>query len=196
MADYGGGAIIDAFSRFLDDDYWRERKFPIYGFTSQFTKYASPAAQPEPLPVTEGVPAVTHAEPDPSSSNGRKTGNALPLPEAAVAWNQTVTAGPPVEGWSVRDKPLEGTLHDPEFVEGLPRILKICQRLHETQGEEVGWLQFRWLLRKNKQGEDNWYRIMNEGAGWGKKKRTSGGRDPEFEAYLDKLQEEDRATHA
>jgi hypothetical protein len=61
---------------------------------------------------------------------------------------------------------------DPDFLAALPKILPLCQQAFEVHGEDVSWLNFRWLLRPGKGGAtENWYRVANGEMNWLRSKR-------------------------
>ena len=177
---------VSAFVEFLSDPYWRERKYPIKGFIGQFEKYrlasqGSNGGAKTDLPPPVDLPPVV-LEPLNQPPYPDRLATAWPpgkdLPEPCREWNRVVTAGPPVENWTKRERPLETVMQDPEFLEALPKILERCQAIHLAQGDEASWLSFWWLLKKDKtNGTENWYKILREGAGWAKKKgrRQSAG---------------------
>jgi len=193
---HGDGQFRRAALLYLADesDWLRQEKWPIYAFLSQVESWLdragsspAPAASPE---DNGGGGAVTHAEIAPASPAGS---GGLPL--AAAEWNRIVTAGPPVERWTQRDRGMSPG--DPDFLAVLPTILERCQKIHQAMGEESSWLTFRWLLkRKSPLEAENWYKILNGEMAWATaKKKSTTGRDPEYQAYLDKLAEEDRADY-
>ena len=187
----------EAFSRFLHDEYWREKKpaYPIQGFIRKYSQYAvlpstptnGNSAAPRPEPAVEAVAPeaipIGVGQPAPPPA----------LPVACEEWNRVVTAGEPVEGWTKRDANLLAAMNDPDFLEALPRILDRCQRAHQAQGDEASWLTFRWLLkRKTPDAPENWYRIVNGDMAWATAKKGARGKrksagqlaTEEFEASL------------
>jgi hypothetical protein len=172
------------------DDWLLENHWPIECFLKYPDKYASGApqnvryaasgnAQPAHRPL--GAPTHHHAPAE------RATGLPGPnpgMPLAALEWNRVVTAGPPVENWTHRDRGL--AVEDPDFLAALPKILPLCQQAFESQPDEVEWLNFRYLLRKGKGEVENWYRMANGEFNWLRKKRGQN-RKAAGEASVDNL---------
>lgn len=162
-------AFLHTTSIWLEDEQW-----PLYNFLEHVDSYlpgashngngAGKALPPAAIPP---LPAVTHAEPAPSPPSG-SNGHGLPL--ACQEWNRIVTAGLPVEEWTRRDAPLSAALNDPDFLEKLPRILERCQSILTAPESDAGWMTFRWLLKKDKSGVDNWYKILTGDLAWMGKK--------------------------
>jgi hypothetical protein len=172
------------------DDWLLENHWPIECILKYPDKYASGApqnvryaasgnAQPAHRPL--GAPTHHHAPAE------RATGLPGPnpgMPLAALEWNRVVTAGPPVENWTHRDRGL--AVEDPDFLAALPKILPLCQQAFESQPDEVEWLNFRYLLRKGKGEVENWYRMANGEFNWLRKKRGQN-RKAAGEASVDNL---------
>lgn len=164
------------FALFLTDDYWRERKYKITGFIRQFEKYSRECAQngngygrSSSLAENGRGPAVTHAETQPTPCGAPDSVN---FPDAIQKWNEVVTAGEPVEGWTKRDKHLLKTLEDPEFMAALPKVLERCQAARLGNEEMTRHVNFRWLLKTNKAGEhENWYDVLHGSLSWATAKR-------------------------
>lgn len=170
--------IVAAFEAFTQDEYWQERNLPVYGFINQVDRYlqkipppSRSAAQPATAATPEDVPGRT---PPAEPVAGLQIAN--PLPAAAQEWNRVVTAGPAVEEWTKRDRGLDAAVADPDFLAALPKVLPVCQKAFEVQPEEVGWLSFRWLLKKGKSGAENWYAIASGDMNWLRTKRSAGGK--------------------
>ncbi len=102
------------------------------------------------------------------------------MPYAAKEWNRVVTAGPPVEDWTHQDRWFNAPASAPEFLKALPKTLDLCQKAFKVRGaEDMGWLNFRWLLKKEKgTGTDNWYRIFSGELWLGKPKPNGHEEEP------------------
>ena len=169
---------VEAFGEFLADPCWHEKKFPIYGFISQFNRYvsqlshngngAAPASQPE-AAEPRGVVQILS---DPSTPLAGYDSVNSGLPLAAAEWNRVVTSGEPVSDWTTRDAHLLPAMRDPAFISELPKVLKRCQEAREAQEEFTRHVTFRWLLRKNKSTQvENWYGVSTGDLAWATSKK-------------------------
>jgi hypothetical protein len=162
LSEYRAEEISSAFSAFLDDDYWRKRKFPTYGFIKQFSQYAphngngrstaeagssaAPEVTPQDLPAGGAVlrPPIEVSLPQ--------------LPDLCQRWNEAVPSGPKVVSWSRRDKVIEERMKDPDFLAVADEVFRRCQAIHTVRPAD--WLNFRWLFQINKDsGSENWYSV-------------------------------------
>lgn len=179
-----------------DSEYLREKGWPLALFLKQAEQSDEGGTWNRPRRASGGhhsigkagvVPDTPPSAPiDPSASNGQ-------IPYAAQRWNEVVTLGEPVERWTRRDR---GRPDDPEFLNELEKILALCQKIHEAQGDEAKWLTFHWLLKTSKDGVENWYRILTEGRAWARirrsdtKPKVSAGTDA-LAKYLSSVEDSD-----
>jgi hypothetical protein len=93
-------------------------------------------------------------------------------------WNQTVTAGEPVEDWTRRDASLRTAMEDPDFLAKLPKILERCQAARQGNEEMTRHVNFRWLLKPSKKtpGAENWYDVLTGDLAWARAKAPTAGR--------------------
>ncbi len=167
----------------LDDRDLHKNRHSIATFCRGFSRYAllpqNPNGNGKALTPAAGaaLPAVTHAEIPPAAPAGDNGHSGPILPVPCVMWNNTVTAGEPVEDWTKRDASLREAMEDPDFLAKLPKILERCQAARQGNEEMTRHVNFRWLLRKNKAGEaENWYDVLNGSLAWARAKAPTPGR--------------------
>lgn len=198
--EYGAAEFRSALLAYLSDDsdWLREHRWPIRTFLAQVEDYLPDAVSvprrsaPRCAGEAEGTALVGNQHPGPvNGSTGLESANSLP--HAAQEWNRVVTAGPPVEQWTRRDRGL--AVDDPEFIAALPKVLELCQQAFETQpAEDVAWLNFRYLLRKSKGCDvENWYRMATGEFNWLRTRRKT--KADKKAAMDDFIERERRATY-
>jgi len=143
-----------------EGDWLREHRWPIHAYLKDPSRYELAPLKPRPAACETrywpGSPSPTVQHPPVDE-----------LPQAAREWNRIVTAGPPVEQWTHRDRYFSAAAAEPDFLASLPKVLELCQKAYETRPEDVAWLNFRWLLQRDKtSGNENWYKLATGQSNW------------------------------
>lgn len=148
----------------MADEYWQERKCPVRAFLKVWQKYipadfqdAQPAA-----PRGAGVeisphPAVTHVEPV-NGSPQPAVGDLVALwnkhvPQAVIDWDPEIHAH--------TEARLRLLLREPLFEKNFEKLCQKAGKVRAGGGDDVGWLDFHWLLRQPKAGDvANWKKFL------------------------------------
>ena len=174
MADLGAepGEMYAAMQAFLEDDYWREQKYPISAFRKHYSKYCQiaqerPAPPPPPATIAD-LPIVPQ----------RRSQPAKPLvpgatPDDTDAFIAEWNAGP-CEALRVRvvsielRQALRSSLSNPKFRENWATLLQKAHTLRAQPGKE--WLTLSLLLKGEK-----WARLLNGDYDWSPNAKPAPG---------------------
>jgi phage replication O-like protein O len=164
------------------DDWLIKERWPIRHLLKYVDRYLPADLVPIPArlsPRHASAEASEDANQHPASADSM-AGSLPPvaaIPYAAQEWNRVVTAAPPVEAWTKRDRSLDSAAADPDFISALPRVLEACQLAFQNKPpEEIDWLSFHWLLKAKRGESENWYRIARGEMNWMKHRRDAGGK--------------------
>ena len=145
LEEHGAEAVIEAYKTFLLDDYWKDRKFPSRGFTSQFHKYLphnGNVSRPAPYP-TAAAPSVP-----------------LSTPSFPERWNALVPERT-IDPTLFTERP--AAYYDPIFQS---RFDEICGKFRSLiqRGADLDYLD---LFRKNKDSVVPWWKMaLMDKLGW------------------------------
>lgn len=166
------GEMYAAMQAFLDDDFWREQKYPIAAFRKHYSKYCQIAQErPAPPPASATIADLPIA----SQRRSQPTRPLVPgaTPDDTDAFIAEWNAGP-CEALRVRvvsielRQALRSSLSNPKFRENWATLLQKAHTLRAQPGKE--WLTLSLLLKGEK-----WARLLNGDYDWSPNAKPAPG---------------------
>jgi hypothetical protein len=158
----------EALERFLEDEYWRERRFPIRAFIRQYSHFRKSE-----LGIGKNPKVVIGTKPKVGIGKNQKLGigknSTAPNPvlQGLIAkWNKKVPARKAENVDERYDRKLvEEALADERFTSRFDEIADRCRQIVYSRLDDTEWMTFRWLL-KVKDGRPNWWAVLSGDYDW------------------------------
>jgi hypothetical protein len=168
LAANSGEEVLDAFRAFLQDEYWSDKKYPVYGFVSQFSRYRENSPRPA---APAGDRALPGAAEDPQHPLAPQRAPEAPQRDFPGEWNSLVTEAlvdPTLMG------PRPKVYSDPVFADRFTEICLKAQVLILAGAD----LKFGFLLKTVPgTGRYRWQELLAGELEWMKTKRKSKSRE-------------------